>query len=91
MTIYTGVLFVHAFAVLLLTAGLAIEAWMLFQLRRASSLGEVRSWTAPVPGLMAIGEIIVAMMRPGRPSRCIVSKRGMPTKESGIREQSRFF
>lgn len=51
MTIYTGVLFVHAIAVLVLTAGLTVEAWMLFQLRRALSLGEVRSWTAPVPGL----------------------------------------
>jgi hypothetical protein len=51
MTIYTGVLFVHAIAVLVLTAGLTVEAWMLFQLRRAPSPGEVRSWTAPVPGL----------------------------------------
>ncbi|HUZ95346.1 MAG TPA: hypothetical protein VMU57_10570 [Edaphobacter sp.] len=51
MTIYTGILFVHAIAVLVLTASLTIEAWMLFQLRRASSPGEVRSWTAPVPGL----------------------------------------
>jgi len=41
MTIYTGVLFVHAIAVLVLTAGLTMEAWMLFQLRRASSPGDV--------------------------------------------------
>jgi hypothetical protein len=52
MTIYTGVLFVHAIAVLILTAGLTVEGWMLFQIRRASSPGEVRSWTAPVPGLI---------------------------------------
>ncbi|MEG9430676.1 hypothetical protein [Terriglobus sp. ADX1] len=51
MTIYTSVLFVHTIAVLALTAGLTVEAWMLFQLRRASSLGEVRSCTAPVPAL----------------------------------------
>jgi hypothetical protein len=51
MTAYTGILFVHAIAVLVLTAGLAIEAWMLFQLRRAESAAEVRSWTAPIPGI----------------------------------------
>jgi hypothetical protein len=51
MTTYTGILFVHAIAVLVLTAGLTIEAWMLFQLRRAKSTNEVRSWTAPIPGL----------------------------------------
>jgi hypothetical protein len=54
MTIYTGVLFVHAIAVLVLTAGLTVESWMLFQLRRASSSGEVRSWTAPVPALTVV-------------------------------------
>jgi len=51
MTIYTSVLFVHTIAVLALTAGLTVEAWMLFQLRRTSSPGEVRSWTSPVPAL----------------------------------------
>jgi hypothetical protein len=51
MTIYTGILFVHAIAVLVLTAGLTVESWMLFQLRRADSAVEARSWTAPIPGL----------------------------------------
>jgi hypothetical protein len=55
MTIYTSVLFVHTIAVLVLTAGLTVEAWMLFQLRRASSPSEVRSWTAPVPALTVAG------------------------------------
>ena len=51
MTLYAVVLFVHAVAVLVLTAGLSIEAWMLFQLRRATSPSEIRPWTGPVPGL----------------------------------------
>ena len=51
MTMYVAVLFVHAVAVLVLTAGLSIEAWMLFQLRRATSPSEIRPWTGPVPGL----------------------------------------
>jgi len=53
MTIYPAVLFVHAIAVLVLTAVLSIEAWMLFQLRRASNPTEIWPWTAPVPGLAA--------------------------------------
>lgn len=51
MTMYAAVLFVHAIAVLVLTAGLSVEAWMLFQLRRATSPNEIRPWTGPVPGL----------------------------------------
>ncbi len=51
MTIYTGVLFVHTIAVLVLTAGLTVETWMLFQLRRTSNPHEARSWAGPVPVL----------------------------------------
>lgn len=51
MTTYTAILFIHAIAVLALTAGLTVEAWMLLQLRRTSNSAEVRSWTAPLPGL----------------------------------------
>src|ERR1035438_3651645 len=64
MTLYAVVLFVHAIAVLVLTAGLSIEAWMLFQLRRASSPSEIRPWTAPVPGLAvaSIASLIVVFV-----------------------------
>ncbi len=53
MRIYTAVLFAHAIAVLVLTAGLTVETWMLFQLRRASTSNELRAWTLPLPGLTA--------------------------------------
>jgi len=64
MTVYTVVLFVHAIAVFVLTAVLSIEAWMLFQLRRASSPSEIRPWTAPVPGLgvASIASLIVVFV-----------------------------
>jgi hypothetical protein len=64
VTIYTLVLFVHAIAVFVLTAVLSIEAWMLFQLRRAPSPGEIRPWTSPVPGLTAasIASLIVVFV-----------------------------
>jgi hypothetical protein len=64
MTPYTVVLFVHAIAVFVLTAVLSVEAWMLFQLRRASSPNEIRSWTSPVPGLAvaSIASLIVVFV-----------------------------
>jgi hypothetical protein len=64
MTIYPEVLFVHAIAVLVLTAGLSIEAWMLFQLRRATSPSEIRLWTVPVPGLAvaSIASLIIVFV-----------------------------
>jgi hypothetical protein len=64
MTIYTAILFVHAVVVLVLTAGLSIEAWMLFQLRRATSPSEIRPWTGPVPGLAvaSIASLIIVFV-----------------------------
>lgn len=53
MSMYIGILFIHVITVLVLTAGLTVQAWMLFLLRRASSLAEARSWTAPLPWLTA--------------------------------------
>lgn len=51
MTLYTPFLFVHVLAVLVLTAALAVEAWMLWQMRSAASLNEIRLWTVPPPRL----------------------------------------
>jgi hypothetical protein len=64
MTTYAVVLFVNAIAVFVLTAVLSIEAWMLFQLRRASSPSEIRPWTAPLPGLavVSIASLIVVFV-----------------------------
>ena len=46
MNLYTAVLFVHAIAVLALTAALTMEAWTLMQLRRAARASEARPWTS---------------------------------------------
>ncbi len=45
MNLYTAVLFVHAIAVLVLTAALTMEAWTLMQLRRSARPSAVRPWT----------------------------------------------
>lgn len=55
MTTYTAVLFLHAIAVLVLTAALTMEGWMLFQLRRTSNSTEVRTWMLPLPGVTVAG------------------------------------
>jgi hypothetical protein len=49
--LYTTILFIHAVAVLILTASIAIEAWMLFQMRRTPSIAELRRAMTPVSGL----------------------------------------
>jgi hypothetical protein len=46
MNLYAAVLFIHAIAVLVLTAALTMEAWTLMQLRRAARPSEVQPWTA---------------------------------------------
>jgi hypothetical protein len=51
MTLYSLVLFFHVTAVLGLCAALSFEVLSLYQLRRASTLSEVRRWIQPVPGL----------------------------------------
>jgi hypothetical protein len=45
MNLYAAVLFVHAVAVLVLTAALTMEAWTLLQLRRAVRPLDMRPWT----------------------------------------------
>lgn len=62
MTVYTAVLFVHVVAVLALTAALAVEAWMLLQMRRSASLNEIRLWTVPLPGLGLAAIISLAVL-----------------------------
>jgi hypothetical protein len=46
MNLYTAVLFVHAVAVLVLTAGLTLEAWILLQLRRTMRPSDAQPWIA---------------------------------------------
>jgi hypothetical protein len=45
------VLFVHAISVLLLAAALGLEVWMLYQLRRSTSIGEIFRWTRSAPAV----------------------------------------
>ncbi|MFC5861809.1 hypothetical protein ACFPT7_05860 [Acidicapsa dinghuensis] len=56
MNLYTAVLFVHAIAVLVLTAALTLEAWILLQLRRATYPADVRPWIGTMQPV-AIGAI----------------------------------
>jgi hypothetical protein len=55
MKLYGIVVFIHAAAVLTLAAGLGIETWMLFQLRRTTSLSDAARWIGPIPALTVIG------------------------------------
>jgi hypothetical protein len=61
MNLYTAVLFVHAIAVLILTAALTMEAWMLLQLRRTARPSEFRPWTGVTQSIAiaAIGSLII--------------------------------
>jgi hypothetical protein len=43
MNLYTAILFVHAIAVLVLTAALTMEAWILMQFRRMVRPGQVNN------------------------------------------------
>jgi hypothetical protein len=62
MTPYTAVLSVHVVAVLTLTAGIATETWMLYQMRRTPSLNEARLWLGAVPGLTVPGIVSLAIV-----------------------------
>jgi hypothetical protein len=44
MNLYTAILFIHAVAVLVLTAALTLEAWVLFQLRRSMRPCDAQPW-----------------------------------------------
>ena len=59
--LYTTVLFIHAVAVLVLTASLTIEAWSLFQMRRTPSIAELERAMAPLSWLTitSIGSLAV--------------------------------
>jgi hypothetical protein len=61
MSLYTAVLFVHAVAVLVLTAALTLEAWILLQLRRSMRPSDALPWiaiTQPV-AVAAITSLVV--------------------------------
>jgi hypothetical protein len=61
MNLYTAVLFVHAVAVLVLTAALTMEAWILLQLRRASRPSDAGPWigTMQPVAIAAITSLVV--------------------------------
>jgi len=62
MTLYQVVLFVHAVSVLMLAACLSCEGWMLFQLRRAVSMSEVKGWINPVRGLSVMTTVSLVIV-----------------------------
>jgi hypothetical protein len=59
MNLYIFVLFVHAISVLVLTAALTMESWMLVQLRRAVRPSAAHPWTGLFPAIAvaAIGSM----------------------------------
>jgi hypothetical protein len=61
LNLYTLVLYVHAIAVLVITAALTIESWTLFELRRTGFPAEARSSVQIVPliGIAAIGSLVI--------------------------------
>lgn len=61
MNLYTVVLFIHAVAVLVLTAGLTLEAWILLQLRRTMRPPDAQSWigTMQPVAIAAITSLVV--------------------------------
>ncbi len=61
MNLYTAVLFVHAVAVLVLTAGLTLEAWILLQLRRTMRPSDAQPWigTMQPVAIAAITSLVV--------------------------------
>src|SRR5258705_11720604 len=54
MTLRSLVLFVHVTAVLTMFAALSFEALSLFEVRRASTLTELRRWIDPLPYLPSL-------------------------------------
>jgi hypothetical protein len=61
MNLYTAVLFIHAVAVLVLTAALTLEAWILLQLRRSLHPSDAQPWigTMQPVAIAAITSLIV--------------------------------
>lgn len=61
MNLYTAVLFVHAVAVLVLTAALTLEAWILHQLRRTMRPSDVLPWTGTMQpvAIAAITSLVI--------------------------------
>ena len=61
MNLYTAVLFVHAVAVLVLTAALTLEAWILLQLRGTMRPSDAQPWirTMQPIAIAAITSLIV--------------------------------
>ena len=61
MNLYTAILFIHAVAVLVLTAALTLEAWILRQLRRTVRPSDVQPWigTMQPVAIAAITSLVV--------------------------------
>jgi hypothetical protein len=67
MNLYSGVLYVHILATLVLFSALCMEALVLYNLRRASCFAEVRSSINAVPGLrwISAGSLLIVWLSGG--------------------------
>lgn len=64
MNLYTGILFIHAIAVLVLTAALTMEAWTLLELRRVVRPADFLPWTRTIQPISAaaISSLIIIFL-----------------------------
>ena len=62
MTLRSLVLFVHVASVLIMFAALSFEALSLFELRRVSSLADLRRWIDPLPHLPSLARVSLLLV-----------------------------
>jgi hypothetical protein len=62
MSLYQVILFIHAIAVLILSAGIGIEVWLVFRLRRAFDRALMSAWLAPVGALSVLTAVSLGVV-----------------------------
>ncbi|HEY1647307.1 MAG TPA: hypothetical protein VGF96_04955 [Terracidiphilus sp.] len=73
MKLYPAILFIHAIAVLALTATLTVESLLLAQLRRTGRPSDARIWIGAVPaiGIAAVSSLVVILITGGYLSKSL--------------------
>jgi hypothetical protein len=73
MKLYSAILFIHAIAVLTLTATLTMESLLLAQLRRVGRPSDARIWIGAVPAIAiaAISSLVVILITGGYLSKSL--------------------
>ncbi|MGC1780907.1 MAG: hypothetical protein WA708_00135, partial [Acidobacteriaceae bacterium] len=73
MKLYSAILFIHAIAVLALTATLTVESLSLAQLRRAARPSDARIWIGAVPAIAiaAVSSLVTILITGGYLSKSL--------------------